>query len=357
MKIIVLLAAMTRGGIDLLQSLLDKHTQFSQFPGKFYIDEFLKKIKDENDNLKIVKHFIDDHKEYFDSKLNVVERHNCLGKNRNEFYLINKDKFIKKFIELSRNKKLIKRDIIINLHLSYSYASGEDLSKKKLIILQVHHLFRINSIADLDFDITCTIRDPIASHSSFVKNLSVFENKYINPWQYNYHIERNFSHLIELCKLKKKISVIKLERLHKNNLEVMRNFCRRYDINYEKNLQNSTFQGKLWWGDKVSKKFLNGVNPNFENSIDDSSFSKNDISILEYFLENYIKKYNYTFKSKVERIGFKKYLPLKIEKIILFQSIKNLNLKNLILCFYYYIKKFKFMKKSTLDKFEYPTDL
>ena len=42
MKIIVLLAGMTRGGIDLFQSLLDNHPQISQLPGKFYVDDFLK---------------------------------------------------------------------------------------------------------------------------------------------------------------------------------------------------------------------------------------------------------------------------------------------------------------------------
>ena len=48
MKIVVLLAAMTRGGIDLFQSLLDNHSEILQLPGKFYIDEFLKKIKNKN---------------------------------------------------------------------------------------------------------------------------------------------------------------------------------------------------------------------------------------------------------------------------------------------------------------------
>lgn len=357
MKIIVLLAAMTRGGIDLFQSLLDKHSQISQFPGKFFVDEFLEKIKSEKNNLKIARKFIENHEEYFDSRLNVVERHDCLGENKNEFYLVNKDKFIKKFSELSKNKTLNKENIIINLHLAYSYASGENVSTKKLIILQIHHLFRLNSINDLEFDIACTIRDPIASHSSYVKNLSIFNNKTINPWQYHYHMERNFNHLMELSKLKRKINVIKLERLHRNNLEVMNNFCKQYHIDFEATLQKSTFQGKFWWGDKVSKKFLNGINPNFKNNIELSSFSKNDINILEYYLKNYIKSYKYTFKGNEENLNLKKYLPLKVDQVIFIQSIKNLNFKNLILCFYYYVKRFKFMKKNILDKFEYPIDL
>ena len=166
--------------------------------------------------------------------MNIVERHNFLGQNKDEFYFIDKDKFIKKFDELSKNKKLNKKEIIINLHLAYSSASEENIDKKKLIILQIHHLFRIKSIEDLDFDIACTIRDPIASHSSYVKNLSKFNNKSINPGNITIIWKENFSHLIELSKLKKrKINVIKLERLHRNNLDVMKNFCRQYHIEYK----------------------------------------------------------------------------------------------------------------------------
>ena len=58
MKIVVLLAAMTRGGIDLFQSLLDNHSEILQLPGKFYIDEFLKKIKNKNNNSEIAQEFI-----------------------------------------------------------------------------------------------------------------------------------------------------------------------------------------------------------------------------------------------------------------------------------------------------------
>ena len=68
MKIIVLLAAMTRGGIDLFRSLLDKHSQITQLPGKFYIDEFLEGEKSKNSE-KIAKIFIENYSEYFDSDL------------------------------------------------------------------------------------------------------------------------------------------------------------------------------------------------------------------------------------------------------------------------------------------------
>ena len=58
MKIVVLLAAMTRGGIDLFQSLLDNHSEILQLPGKFYIDEFLKKLKIKTIILRLLKNLL-----------------------------------------------------------------------------------------------------------------------------------------------------------------------------------------------------------------------------------------------------------------------------------------------------------
>jgi len=301
MKIIVLLSGMSRAGTDLFQSLLDNHIQVSQLPGSFYVDEFLKKIKKTSKSDEIANQFIKDYEEYFDSRLNITERHDSLGLTKSEFYQVDKNEFKNQFVDLSKNTKLEKRNIIINLHLAYSTASGEDIKKKKIIILQIHHFFRMNSILDLDFDIICSIRDPIASHSSYVKNLATFNNKSIDPWQFYYHIERNLSHLIKLSKLNKNINVIKLERLHRNNVEVMKNFCKMFEISYHDSLTISTFHGKLWWGDKVSKNYLSGINKKFENKIEYNAFYKSDIELFEHLLENYIKFYKYSFRSSRSR--------------------------------------------------------
>ncbi len=357
MKIIVLLAGMTRGGIDLFQSLLDNHPQVSQLPGKFYVDDFLKKINKNFTSNQIADLFIKEYKEYFDSRLNIIERHNNLGPKKNEFYIIDEYKFKNKFIDLFKNKKFEKKNIILNLHLAYSFAAGENIQDKKILILQIHHFFRIQSIVELDFDIICTIRDPIASHSSYVKNLATFNKKLINPWQYYYHIERNFSHIINLSRLNKNINVIKLERLHKNNSDVMQKFCKIYEINYIKALNSSTFHGKLWWGDQVSKNYLNGINKKFENKIDYSLFFKSDIETIEYFLENFIKSYNYTFKTNKQFFRMKKYLPFKVDQIIFLQSLKKLNIKNLALCIYYYFKRLKLLNKKLLDMAQYPSEI
>ena len=57
---------------------------------------------------QISKRFINLFSQYFDSKLNVFERHHRLGKKKNKFYKVNKKKFVKNFSKLINKKKKFK---------------------------------------------------------------------------------------------------------------------------------------------------------------------------------------------------------------------------------------------------------
>ena len=355
MKLLVILSASTRGGIDFFQSLLDKHSQISQLPGQFYIDDFFKEIDNEKTMDQIADRFINNYERYFDSALDKVERHNNLGENKNKSYKVDKKIFKQIFKTLMSEKKINKKNIIMNLHLAYSKASGEDISKKKIIVLQIHHFFRIKSILELEFDILCTIRDPLGSYSSYVKNLAFFHTKDVSPWQFYYHIERTFEHLNQITKLNSNTLVLRLEDIHTDNKRIMKKFCDFYNLEYETSLENSTFQGLLWWGDRVSKKNLNGVNKNFKNNIDKSVFFENDIRVIEYYMSNYIKTYQYEFRSK--KLGNKilKFLPLKFELFLLKYNFKRLNFKNVLYVFYYYLKRVNIMNIDKLNIIKFPT--
>ena len=37
-------------------------------------------------------------------------------------------------------------------------------------------------------------------------------------------------------------------------------------------MRRCTFHGLKWWGDSVSRKWINGINANFENKIDKDYF-------------------------------------------------------------------------------------
>ena len=137
----------------------------------------------------------------------------------------------------------------------------------------------------------------------------------------------------------------------------MNKICQIYELNFENTLQMSTFHGKL--GEETGdKKDLDGINKNFTSNIDLNIFHKNDIEIIEYYLENFIRSYNYPFKEKQKKnLFFKKFFPLKADVIIITQSLKKLSFKNLLLSLYYFFKRTKYMNKKILDEFEYPKDI
>ena len=357
MKLVVILSCMSRSGIDFFQSLLDNHLEISQLPGSFYADEFLKKIKGKTNPKIIAEIFVDIHEHFFDSRLNKLERHNYLGEDKNEYYLVDKLRFIQNFIDISKKKTLDFKDIIIALNFAYSKTSGENLEKKKIVILHLHHFFRFNPIRSLEFDIVCTIRDPLASYTSYMRALMCKKSnylKYLNSWTFNFHMERTFYHLSKTSKLGKKTFVIKLEDLHLKNTEIMKRFCNSFNLEYERTLQNSTYHGKKWWGDSVSRKDLNGVNKNFENKINYEFLFKKDISLIEYKLKNFYKKYDYPFRSRKDFSKFLYFLPLKAELIIMKESFKRLNFINLIFCIYYYFKRVLKIFEMEYDKNKYP---
>lgn len=347
MKLIVLLPINVRSGLEFFQSLLDGHDQIAQLPGSFYVDEFLTKIR-KIKNLDLIAHtFIDTYSEYFDSRLNSeIERHDRLGVNKNEFYIVNKVTFINCFKRILKHKKCSNQNIIKAINLAYANASGKDISKIKIIILQLHHLHRLHSIKNFEFDLVFTCRHPASSFSSYIDNLAYFKKKIPLPWPFYYNSVRINDCFDYLEKIEKKSFLIKLEDLHLNNEVTMKSFCKIFDLEFKKSMTLSTFHNKLWWGDAVSKRDLNGVNINFKNKINHKNFFKKDLLIIEkkysFILNNY--QYQKSFNDKnILKIYY--FLPFKFELIIFFKNLINFKIKNTIMSVYYFLKRLLKMKK------------
>jgi hypothetical protein len=342
MKIFCLIGV-GRSGVDFFQTLFDKHPEVSQMPGYFLFDIFLTKIENKN-NTQIAKKFIDENKMYFNSKIYKKERHDELGKNRNEYFTVSKKIFIKKFTQFCKNQK-DSHDIFINLHLAYSAASGENINKKKVIILNIHNIENISGLKKFNFKIILSLRHPISSISSSISGWLSYSRKNVDLWWLYFQINR-LANLIEDCmKLKKKIYIIKLDLLHTKNTLLMRKILKIMNIKYHPNIKKSTYHGKLWWGDKLSNKKLNGINKNFKDTYNSKNFFKNDVVYLEHCLNFYYTTYKY--RKIYKKIQFKniyKLMPLKIELIVWKNLIFNLNFSQIILIPYYYIKRIKTLK-------------
>lgn len=343
MKVLILLPGNVRSGVDFFQSLIDGHEQISQLPGLFYVDEFLNKINKDDDAEKIVNKFINKYENYFDSRIDYeTERHNLLGINKNEFYIIDKVKFKKSFKNLLASQEINNENILKSINLAYSEASGKDIKKIKLIIIQIHHIDRLDIIKDLDFEILFTLRNPLSSLSSYISNLAYFKKSTPLPWPFYYNCTRAPINFEKVFKFKKKSFVIKLEDLHLNNEITMKNFCKIFNLDYDNCMKISTFHKKLWWGDAVSKIDINGVNKKFEEKINKRNFFNKDIYYFQHYFSNLFEKYGY--KKMIINYNFLRinsFLPLKFELIIFFKNLVRLRLYIASLSIYYYLKRIK----------------
>lgn len=358
MKIIILIGG-GRSGIDLLQSLFDQHSQVSQFPGVFNWSEFYYLVKNEKSPEMIAKIFSKQYNIFFNSRKNKRERHDKLGIRKNQFYIVKEKKFINYFKKLSQGLKINKKNILYNLHLAYSLASGENINKKKFIIINLHSLDYIKKdIEEFNYKILYTIRDPLVSLSSGFKHwLDYKKGSMASPWSIYFHIERQFNTLKKLSFKKQKTHVIKLEELHQNSKKTLKKLCKFTGLKYESSLLASTYHNKKWWGDSLSKKYLNGLNKDFKNKIYFNIFYKKDIFLLKKYLEVIYKRYKYenNFIQKDFSVSLlTKFLPLKIELILIYKQITNLKLLGLISSFYYYFKRINLMKKNSFHSVKLP---
>ena len=79
-----------RSGSDLLQSLFDGHDEIIQFPGIIKFNRSLINVFDLEIDHQIAEKFIILYPHIFDSRLSEKERHDQLGENKNDYYIIDK---------------------------------------------------------------------------------------------------------------------------------------------------------------------------------------------------------------------------------------------------------------------------
>lgn len=351
MKLAVLVSG-GRTGSDFFQSLLDGHSEILSLPGVFYFDEYLEQLK--TNNISPAKLFLKMYENFFDSRLNKLERHHMLGKNKNEFYIVNKEKFLKHFnnsFKDTGNRETF--EILKHLHLSYAYAKGESLYSKKLIFLHIHHWFRLSKLKFLNFDLFYTLRDPLVTLSSAFKNWILHkDSKHFSFKQLCFYYDRICNGIDYCNQFKfKNFYIIKLEDVHLNTKQILCNFLKLYKLKFENLLLDSTFHGKKWWGDSISQRFLNGININYKGKINEEFFSKKDISYLKSKMVKIYKKY---YTDQLEKNYKKKYFyfPLKMEYQIL---KKNISFIMFLKFLYFSIKRYILLNKSF--NYNYPKNI
>ena len=355
---ILLLVACSRSGADFFQSLLDGHSQILQFPGKLLTDNNFNEMLNLKDLNKIPEKFINLYPYFFNSKLNKIENHHRLGKKRNNFFKVNKEKFIKNFIKLSNNKRnLTKLNILKNLHIAYDLTKDKKKQKAKIILIHTHlisytkNFIKFMSIKNIS--IIHTMRNPLSAINSPVKNWLNYQNgKHFFPINLDFHLDQTFNGIIKLVRLREKIFIVQLEKLHREHKKVMLDFCRIFKIKYEKCLKKSTFINLQWWGDAISGRRVSGINKNFNVNIDQKLFFLRDIKFFECLAEDIIKFYKYNFITENKKKTYFNFLPMKCEFLIWKNTFKQKRIKHIFSIPFFYVKRiFLFNKFSIKNKY------
>ncbi len=354
MKIILLMGG-PRAGVDFFQSLLDGHHQILQFPGIIYINDILLEILSTKDKKNLAIKFVKEYSQFFDSRYTEVERHNKLGPRKNKHYKINKNLFIKRFVEFSKFKNKFKNSSFQNLYLLHkAYNSNISNKNEKILIINAHilpYVFNFGTyFKNIHYEIIHTMRNPFSAITSTMKNWLKYKNGFIfTPKELYYNLEIIFFGLDNLLKLKKKVSIIQLENLHTNSKNVLKKFCKIYKIRYSHSLERSTFNNLKWWGDKISGRDLNGVNKNFKISYDLKFFFLRDLNLFNKLFDKKFKKYSY--KKIPDQKFYNHFFPLKCELLTWINTFKNKRYKHILSIPYYYLKRIVyfnlFLKKKT----------
>ena len=333
MKIIGLISC-GRSGADLFQSLLDNHNQILQFPGYILFNKKLLKIFLLNNKKEVAERFCEIYPHFFDSRLNQEERHHQLGNTKSQHFTVNKKKFINFFCK-SKIKKKDKLDILVNLNKSYYLASNRPVNKIKIFLIHFHLYDNLKNFLNFfsnpkSLKIIMTLRDILASLGSTCHKWLKFKPTALDAHTLYLNVVGHLMQINRLQKLKKKIYVVQLEKLHLDNTKVMREFCKIFKINFKSSLTKSTYFGKKWWGDKTSLRYLNGINKKFKNNFYENFFFQKDVSLIENKILNLIKFYDYPKRSNLLSIKILDLLPYKFEYQIWFNSFKYFNLKKII---------------------------
>jgi|TARA_B100000959_G_C14978491_1_gene622504 hypothetical protein len=362
MKILLLVTG-GRGGSDFFQGLLDGHDQILQFPGTLRINHEFLKIFDSKSFNEISEKFINYAPIFFDSRKNKIERHDRLGKNRNEYYTVDKKKFKFFFNKLAiKENKYNRLSLLKNLHKAYYLARNKKINKAKILFIHTHIVELTKKFLKFEkiknFSIIHTMRYPINALISPINNwLNYQDGKFFFPKDLYFQYDLVFNGLSDLTKISQHTYVVLLENLIKNKSKVMKDFCRIYKIKFSKNLLNCTYFGKQWWGDKVSGRWLGKSIKLKEKKYDIklNLFFDRDLTYFYTLFKDLIKKYfKKEYKYMPKKVRYFSFLPTKPEILVWKNSFKHRRTKHILSIPYYYLKRIIFLNNFFVKNYKFP---
>jgi hypothetical protein len=270
---------------------------------------------------------------FFNSKFDTRDRHSSLGKNKKNFYKVNTNVFIKNFLRLARKKKILRKfDIVKYLHYAYFLTRKKKIKNKKIIFIHTHLLNYTKNFIKI----------------FKLKNIKIIHT--IRNLYFQFDIV--FHGIPHLFKMKKKVLIVQLEKLHDDRKKVLMDFCRIFNLKYEKCLMNSTYFGLKWWGDKTSNKLIDDSKKKKDLKINKNLFYDRDIKFLEFLAVDIINYYNYKLIFNNVTNFYFNFFPMKSELLTWKNTLKHNRIKHILSIPYFFLKRIILINKFFI-KYKY----
>ena len=344
-----------RVGSDFFQSLLDSHPQIFIINGPLIFYDFWEKASTINNTETlyaedIIEEFIGYHIVKFKSYYDFQERKNELGEDRNQSININIDEYKFHLKNLLRFGPLTSKSFLKAIYLSWAICMKEDLAKKKIFFHHIHHIWRLDRFL-VDYPnskILAMTRDPRASYVSGVENWFKYSSLTKHPGHVFFVLKRTINDASYLENFQNDFRVLKLEDLGKE--KILSQFCDWVGIKYDSCMNNSTWNGLRWWGDKLSQQKIKPNETGFSNSITKNKWNEKlgtlEKLTLKYLLLDRLNWYRYENNIKTNMflyfcIFILIPIPTKYERMFLsiksiFHCLKDRKLRIIFASIYYY---------------------
>lgn len=337
------------------QSFLDAHPQIYMIPAYqlMYLyphwRDWTEELKDNWNWHAIIDRFCVKHASVLDSRK--IPGHDglaTLGETQDQWLEIDETLFRDFLFHLLEDQPVSSRTFLLAVHYAYTFSRGEDLSGKKVLLYHIHVSQFVMRYLAPDFPdmlVLGMVRDPRSNIiGRFRSSISGADKDKLNPtdgaiyrrrtfynafWALTEGIERTVSIGPERAR------VIRAEDLHYRQPELMRSVAAFLGIDDHPCLQDLTFGGKAWWGDKIyDMKPMNTFNPRIVSKDWQKKIGSLDWFVLEGLFFNYLNEYDYTPDKYKRDTLFNRItlflvmlLPAKFEREIFIDYLRPSNIK------------------------------
>lgn len=301
----------TGSGTKLLQSLLDSHEEVCMIPGYAlmyfypYWQEFVAKQGVDSWET-VLEGVLTTFGSIFDTSINPgSETLDQLGEDQNQSISVDVDKFRSFFLEFTDTEAVTVRNALFAIHYAYAFATGQELSTKKIIVYHIHVFFYAKKYLYQDFPellVIGSIRDQRGNIRKRVSNSIIKPNQtklrdtdefVMRQTAYRHIIRFSSEGLDALLPIPRdRVRVFKHEDLVTRLESVMTNLAQFLAIRFDDCLLRPTWGGLVWqttYYDFDSKASV--ANPNVLSKDWIQEQSKLETFFIEGLNFDTIKKY------------------------------------------------------------------